>query len=672
MKRFALILYSICICHSSFAQEIPAATEQGLESSSTQAETETEDDTYWQQLEQFSKHPLNLNTAEPDELKQLLLLNDLQIDNLLSYRNLLGKLVSIYELQAIPAWDIVTIKRLLPFISLSIPFVVKQESVTRFRGGDHLLLLRISQVLQKTTGAGFKGSPQRIMFRYKYAYKDLLQFGVTGDKDAGEQFFKGAQKAGFDFYSFHFFVRKLGRIRALALGDYTVNMGQGLMQWQGLAFKKSAEVTGIKRQSAVLSPYSSAGEFYFFRGAGITIHKNKIDATAFMSYRKLNANRLTDTISGEDNITSFLSSGNNRTVNEINDRKSISQLVVGGNLVYRQKKLQIGWNGVCYRYSLPIKKRDEPYNLYAVSGSSWFNYSMDYSYTYRNMHFFGEMAADKNFNRAFVNGLLISVDPRVDMAFLHRSINKAYQAMNGNAFTENTYPSNEHGLYAGITVRPAAGWKAGAYMDIYTFPWVKYQADAPSGGKDFVVQFTYTPTKQVEIYTRYRSEAKQANKPGGNSTVHTLEFISRQSWRTHLSYKISPAVTLRSRIEMNWYNKKGNNGENGFLFFFDYLYKPMLSRVSGAIRLQYFETDGYDSRIYAYENDVQYSYSIPANAGRGYRYYILMNTDAGKRLSFWFRWAQTIYTTKNNTPASSAAMDDTPVSDFKLQMRIFF
>jgi len=47
-------------------------------------------------------------------------------------------------------------------------------------------------------------------------------------------------------------------------------MGQGLIQWQSLAFKKSVDVTGIKRQSAVLCPYNSAGEFYFHRGAGIT------------------------------------------------------------------------------------------------------------------------------------------------------------------------------------------------------------------------------------------------------------------------------------------------------------------------------------------------------------------------------------------------------------------
>lgn len=50
--------------------------------------------------------------------------------------------------------------------------------------------------------------------------------------------FKGRQKAGFDFYSVHLFARRLGIIQSLAIGDFTVNLGQGLIQWQSLAFKK--------------------------------------------------------------------------------------------------------------------------------------------------------------------------------------------------------------------------------------------------------------------------------------------------------------------------------------------------------------------------------------------------------------------------------------------------
>ena len=70
----------------------------------------------------------------------------------------------------------------------------------------------------------------------------------------------------------------------------------------------------------------------------------------------------------------------------------------------------------------------------------------------------------------------------------------------------------KQGFYAGISIRPAAAWRFDAYGDIYKFPWLKYLVDAPSYGKDFLAQLTYTPNKQVEIYTRFRNETKQANQ----------------------------------------------------------------------------------------------------------------------------------------------------------------
>ncbi|MEI2738610.1 MAG: hypothetical protein V9F01_07485 [Chitinophagaceae bacterium] len=449
-------------------------------------------------------------------------------------------------------------------------------------------------------------------------------------------------------------------------------MGQGLIQWQGLAFKKSVDVMGVKRQSAVLRPYSSAGEFYFHRGAGITIRKGRIESTAFVSLRKLGGNFVADTVNNEDFISSFLTSGYHRTVSENEDRNNLTQTTFGGNVIYRSNKWHVGVNGIYYNFSLPIEKRNEPYNLYAISGKQWYNFSVDYSYTYKNLHFFGEAAADRNFNKAFVNGLLLSVDPRVDISFVQRTIHMAYQSINGNAFTENTYPTNETGFYAGITIRPATGWRFDMYGDVYKFPWLKYLVDAPSHGKDYLAQFTYTPNKQVEVYTRFRNETKQSNQSDNISVTNFLATIPKQSWRTQVMYKISPALALRNRIELLWYDNKGVNKEKGFLTFFDFIYKPMMRPVSGVLRLQYFETDGYNSRIYAYENDVLYSYSIPAFSDKGFRYYLTLNYDLSKKLSFWLRWAQTIYKNKVTVGSGLDEIQGNRRSEAKIQARWLF
>jgi hypothetical protein len=632
-----------------------------------------------QELAQFRKNPVNLNTADENELKELRIITDLQIENLLSYRKLFGKLLSIYELQSVPTWDIFTIKKLLPFVTVATPISLSENIAARLKGGDNSFMLRYSQILERsvgfdktTTGTQYLGSPQKLFFRYKYSYKNLLQYGLLGDKDAGEQFFRGVQKQGFDFYSFHFFAKKIGVIQSLALGDFTVNMGQGLIQWQGLAFGKSPDVMGVKRQSTILRPYNSAGEYNFHRGAGITIQKKNVEVTAFASLRKISANFVADTVNNTDFFSSFLTSGYNRTASEIEDRNDLTQTAFGGNVTYRTDRWHVGINGIYYHFSLPIQKRAEPYNLYAISGNNWSNLSADYSYTYRNFHFFGEAAADKNFNKAIVNGLLISVDPRVDVSIVQRMISPKFQSINGNAFTENTYPTNENGLYAGISIRPNAVLRFDAYGDLYRFPWLKYLVDAPSYGKDFLAQVTFIPNKQIELYTRFRSESKEGNQAANSTVTNYLVFLPKQNWRTQLSYKISAATTLRSRIELLWYDKNGLNKENGFLTYVDIFYRPLLNPFSANLRMQYFETDGYNSRLYAYESDVLYSFSIPLFYGKGYRYYINLNYDISKKASIWLRWAQTIYPGATSIGSGLDKIAGDKRSEIKTQIRLLF
>ena len=679
-KFFFILLISKLSLYTASGQESPVSTiEQQLENLTDVDQSETEDDSYHQQWERFRRNPLNLNTADENDLRELKILSGLQIANLISYRKLVGKFISIYELQAVPSWDVQIIKKLLPFITVAESMDLPEVFRTRLKVGEHTLSFRFSEVLEKSagfeqtsSGTKYLGSPPKLFFRYRYQDKNLLQYGIVGDKDAGEQFFKGAQKYGFDFYSLHVFARKVGAIQALAFGDFTVNMGQGLIQWQSLAFRKSVDILAIKRQSPVLRPYNSAGEFSFHRGAGITVQKGKIEGTAFISYRKLSANFAADTVSHEEYITSFLNSGYHRTEDEIEGRHKLGQFALGGNLKYRASNWHIGLNAISFNFSSPVVKRQEPYNLYAISGKNWSNYSIDYSYTHRNLHFFGEAAVDKNLSKAFLNGLLISVDPRVDISFLHRHIDPQYQSNNGNAFTENTYPTNENGFYAGISLRPVTAWRFDAYIDVYKFPWLKYLVDAPSEGKDFLAQITYSPNKQLEVYTRYRSESKQGNQPDNNLPTNYLVSLPRQNWRTQISYRIDQAFTVRSRTELLWYDKKGKNAERGFLTFFDVIYKPVLKRYNANIRLQYFETDDYNSRIYAYENDVLFYYSIPAFFNKGFRYYLNVNYDLSSSISFWLKWAQYIY---QDVESIGSGLDEIPgstKSEIRMMVRIVF
>ena len=654
--------------------------EQQLENNTeNNADNETEDDSYLQEMFQYQKNPININTASSSLLSGLRILSPVQVQNLVNYRNLLGNFVNIYELQAVPGWDISTIQKLRPYVTVNENTDLFTSLKGRFKYGDNTILFRVSQVVEKSKGYAvdpnsgknfYPGSPQRLLVRYRYNYKNMLQYGILGEKDGGEQFFKGGQKQGFDFYSFHFFAKNIGVIKSLAIGDYTVNMGQGLTQWMSMAFKKSPDVLSIKRQADVLRPYNSAGEINFHRGIGITLAKKNLEGTFFASYKKVDANFVVgDSIQMQDDlITALQNSGFHRTKSELADKGVQKQLAFGGNVAYQIKSFHVGLNAIRYSLKYPLQKQPEPYNLYALNGKSFGNYSTDYSYTYKNLHFFGEAAITDKKYTGFINGLLISTAANVDMSFVYRNISKGYQSLYSNAFTENTYPTNEKGYFFSITIKPTDAWRIEGYVDLYRFPWLKYRVNAPSSGSDYVGQITYKPNKLFEIYTRFKSEMKSINYNPNDLTFSPVLPQPKQNWRTQFSYKLTGTFTFRSRVETVWFDKKGKASEKGFLMYSDILYSPPLKHLSGNIRLQYFETDGFNSRLYAYENDVLYSFSIPVFYGKGYRYYLNLNYDITKKLTIWGKFAQYFYPNQIKTGSSLDEINKNHKTELKIQL----
>src|SRR5215218_7742963 len=150
MKKLVTIaLFFFGMMQGSKAQQLPSGTEQQLENLAEVTEDETEDDTYLQQLQYYVLHPLNLNTATAEELQAIKILTPLQIAHLLQYRKLFQNLISLYELQAVPLWDLATIRKLLPYVTVASKL---QGIGSRFIKGEHLFLLRNTRVLQQQKG----------------------------------------------------------------------------------------------------------------------------------------------------------------------------------------------------------------------------------------------------------------------------------------------------------------------------------------------------------------------------------------------------------------------------------------------------------------------------------------------------------------------------------------
>ncbi len=183
-----------------------------------------------------------------------------------------------------------------------------------------------------------------------------------------------------------------------------------------------------------------------------------------------------------------------------------------------------------------------------------------------------------------------------------------------------------------------------------------------------MIQVFYQPNKEVELTCRYRYENKPINYNPFNLILNPVVGRPKKALRTQLNYKINNAFTIPFQVRIAFgLMKMDTEPQNGFLTFMDVIYKPSLKRFSGNIRLSYFQTDGYDSRIYAFENDVLYAYSIPVFFDKGYRYYINLHYKIKRKLNLWGRFAQTIYSNKNEIGSGLDMIDGNKKTEIKLE-----
>ena len=646
-------------------------------------------------LKQYQSHPINLNKTTKDELMDLGLLTEIQISALLSHRKKNGNLLTIYELQGIDGFDIRTIKSILPYVKVTDNFESAHFTFEEMlKSGNTEMTTRFQRVLENQAGYNeysdsllkaspsnyYLGDANRIFTRVRFRYSNNVSLGFIGEKDAGETFKKIDslnKRAGFDFYSFHLFLRNIRFVKSLAIGDYQASFGQGLVMWRGFGFGKSVSVANMKRNAPGFRPYSSVDENRFMRGAATTIKLGKIETSVFFSSKKIDANvTLVDsTISGAldaEEVSSIIVSGTHRTIGEIKDKDLIQETIFGGNVTYKTNKLLIGATAQRFMLSKPIQARSELYNKYDFSGTANTNAGIDFSYVLRNINFYGEGAISQNGGKAATVGAIMALDPKFTMVVSYRNFDKKYQNLVALAISENTLPQNEQGLYVGIEAKLPKGFTLTSFYDQYKFPWLNYKASRPTNGTDFFGQLNWTPNKKTDMFFRYRKRTREQDA----SSTNTFDFpvaLNQENFRYNVSFQLLPYLKIRSRIEHVVYNKQFSNKESGTMMFQDVVFKKMGSPFEITARYGLFDTDSYNSRIYSFENDVLYSFSIPALYDKGSRAYLMVDYTINKHIEVWARIAQTFYSNRNIQNEGSATEINAPTkTELKLQVRLKF
>lgn len=680
------ILYAIC-GYKVHAQ-VPVTDSTGVSDDilenavENDASLESGIESYQENIESLAKHPVNINTASYYELINTGLFTDVQCRNLLQHIRSYGALLNLYELQTIPGFETEDIKKMLPFITTGNINANNNAFIKQLYQGRYQYFVRLSKVLEEQSGfngdtsvtSPYLGNNLRVYTRIKYNYNNQLMYGITAEKDPGEELFGGSQPNGFDYYSFHFFKKSDGFVRSLALGDYEVNIGQGLMLWSGFGFGKSTFPVAVKRSAKVLDSYSSVDENRFMRGAAATLGKKDLLITPFISYKKIDANiSVYDSVDAEvAEISSLQTSGLHRNENELADKHAIQQTIGGIDISYYKEQFSAGVSAVYYHFSSELNRDPDPYQYYDFEGDQLLNAGLHYNFLLRNILFFGETAVSGNKRPGTLNGFIIPIDRVVDIAVVHRYYDRAYQSIYSNAFGDASTPSNENGTYIGTEIKPARGWKISGYIDVYKHPWLEFAAEAPSYGTDVLGEINFKPNKQFETYLRIKNEIQDDNA----GTAYTEDLVhdviterTKQNVRWHLSYKLNTAVTLQSRIEYALYEEAISEiPEKGYLLYQDVKYKPLSAPFSIAGRFAFFNTDSYNTRIYTFETDVLYAYSIVALYGRGTRGYLTLEYSPAGWIDIWLRYARTWYTDEEIT--ANADITGAAKSDGRVQVRL--
>lgn len=640
--RTFLLLFAVSglqIFPGNAQTEDPAAAEL-LENFFRDNEQATESDAqfFLENLENYRANPLNLNRASREDLLGLRLLNELQVENFLTYRAQLGPLLNEYELQAIPGWSLSDIRRILAFSAVSTGLDTRNINLLRgFYEGENEVLLRWGRPVPRNYPETAEGNPNSWAFRYRHSFDNRLRFGFTAENDPGEAFFAKSNKQGFDFYSAHLFVQNLNkRVKAIALGDFSARFGQGLLLQTGFSPGKSAETVAVARGGRKINPYASFGETFFFRGAATTMQFGPgLELTALYSDRRRDGNVITpdsaDMEFAEIVFSSLQTSGYHRIPSEIADEKSLREQVAGLSVSHLWKNGHITANALHFHYDKPWTPAFASYRMFVFRGQNLTGYSLDYEYRRRNWLFFGETARSDNGAVATVNSLLFSPDRHVTLTALQRSFPKDYQYIYAQPFSETSGAANEQGLYLGADIRYIRRWQINVYADVWRHPWLRFGVSAPSQGREFLTRVLWTKSKVFSVYALYQSEIKE--RDSDVEGVPGLLENRRDRFRLHAIYKVMPSLELRSRVEWTLFRVEGFGWTKGYIAFQEAVWKSIGSPVSGAVRYSVFDTDNFDTRVFAFENDLFSSVSIPAFSGRGTRYYLNIQW----RVNHWLR-----------------------------------
>lgn len=580
----------------------------------------------------LTKNPFDINKADESQLLSVGFLKEIQIKEILAYKNSYGPLINLYELQILPSINEQTFFWIKACFKIQ-ENIANQNLIQNAIGKEQSMLLIRFGAPPANVPAEWQGTGDKSSIRFQTFIPNKMRFGLSLEKDAGEQIRWDASKKQYGFDNINIYVHYVPskKWKHITLGTQRLQFGQGLLMGAGFyAGKGSETITTLRKAGRAIIPVGSTTEYGRLFGISSTYQLSKhISLTGFYSRTNEDAS-IDTTTSKEAFIQSISETGYHRTVAELAHRKTVLVQLFGYHMRYERRGLSIGHTYITRYISETVIPNPSYYNQFYLTGKQFSGTSVDIQWNYQNMLFFSEGAITATGGKALLMGMMVALHRKADISFLYRNYGKSYLSPYAQAFGESSTVSNEKGIYIGFKIRPKKEWSIHTYVDLFVFPWLKYRIHTPSSGEEYFIKVEYKPSKKTSMYAQHRWEQKIWDITG---TALILPAI-RQTTIVYFEHKVSLSLTLRTRIQWGSY-ETNNIISRGNLFAQDIIYKHR--KLQCTLRWMWYDIEDYNARQYAYEPDVPYSFFIPAYSGKAVHPFIIIKYNLFNNMDFWFK-----------------------------------
>ena len=610
--------------------------------------TGTEDaDNAAEKLAELSDNRVDINSGDEDEISRLFFLTSFQVKVLADYIKRHGNIISVYEIALLPGFDRPTAMLMEPYIILS------SHTPASSAGKGRTTALFSALVSAPSSHADSTGV--RYVLRFNHTSK-RYSYGLTAENDPWEKFTLH-KSAGADFVSAHLMYNGKGILPRLILGDYSLRFGEGLVfnnsSWQGSWLTSPSFAAGRE----VIDAYTSTDENNFFRGAAAVVGTKTLGAALFLSSNNIDA-RIDFDGDSTRYVSNLVSGGLHNTPSGLAARNALTENIAGVHLTAGGEKIRGGVTLGATLFSLPfIPDTSAAENLHKFRGRHLFNMGADIRAGTGRLFYYGEAGLSLPGSWAAVTGIRALPDERVTFNLSARYLSPRYHVFHSNVYSSGSTVCNEMGIAGNIHIEAAKHLFVSAGADIYRFPWLRYRSSSPSTGARSELKIEYTPSDRLTLRGSW-SLIQHEYDINDDTGIPGSEIKRRMQTSLLGAWSPSESVTLTSRVVLCHLPE---TDDNGYLLCQDLSYS--LKKVKIWLRYSLFNTPGWDARLYAYENDLLQSFSIPALYGDGMRSYLMLQWDASPLLLVRAKYAVTL---------SGNDSSRTTDNDIRLQVKISF